>query len=107
MVNSLLARGYRGVEVQHLVGRYRIDIVVNGPDGRLAVECDGDSWHGEENWHKDRARQEVLERAGWKFERIRGSAFYRDPDAAMQPVWDHLDRLGIPTGDEWQAAGAG
>jgi hypothetical protein len=46
----------------------------------------------------------VLERAGWTFERIRGSAFYRDPDGALEPLWAHLDELGIPTGDEWLAA---
>ena len=43
----------------------------------------------------------MLERAGWTFERVRGSSFYRDPDSAMQPVWRHLADLGIPTGDEW------
>ncbi|MET3808545.1 very-short-patch-repair endonuclease [Nakamurella sp. UYEF19] len=101
VVNALIARGYRGVEVQNIVGRYRIDIVVSGPDGRLAIECDGDRWHGEDVWNQDRARQQVLERAGWTFERIRGSAFYRDPENAMEPVWRHLEELGIPTGDSW------
>ena len=104
VVNSLQAHGYRAIEVQHQVGQYRLDIVVAGPNGRLAIECDGDRWHGEDVWHRDRARQEVLERAGWTFERVRGSSFYRDPDAAMQPVWRHLNDLGIPTGDEWMVA---
>jgi len=88
-----------------VVGRYRIDVVVHGPERRLAVECDGDRWHGEDVWHRDRARQEVLERAGWSFERIRGSAFYRDPEAALAPLWAHLEELGIPTGDEWMDVG--
>lgn len=74
VVNDLLARGYGGVEVQKTVGRYRLDIVVSGPERRLAIECDGDRWHGPDVWHQDRARQEVLERAGWTFERVRGSA---------------------------------
>jgi hypothetical protein len=43
----------------------------------------------------------VLERAGWTFERIRGSAFYRDREVALEPLWRRLDQLGIPTGDEW------
>lgn len=101
VVNQLLNRGYKGVAVQKVVGRYRLDIVVSGPERRLAIECDGDRWHGPDVWYQDRARQEVLERAGWTFERIRGSAFFRDPDAAMKPVWEHLDSLGIITGDEW------
>jgi very-short-patch-repair endonuclease len=101
ILHKILARGYSKVSVQHRVGRYRIDIVVEGPHTRLAVECDGDRWHGPDVWHKDRARQQVLERAGWTFERIRGSAFYRDPDTALCPLWDRMAALGIPTGDWW------
>lgn len=101
VVNELLNRGYKAVEVQKTVGRYRLDIVVSGPERRLAIECDGDRWHGPDVWYQDRARQEVLERAGWTFERIRGSAYFRDPNAAMASVWSHLDSLGIPTGDAW------
>jgi len=101
VLNRILARGYTRVKVQHTVGRFRIDVVVEGPHTRLAVECDGDAWHGEDAWHRDRQRQQVLERAGWTFERIRGSAFYRDPESALEPLWARLDQLGIPTGDDW------
>lgn len=101
VVKAIVNRGYRRVRVQHVVGRYRIDIVIEGPQGRLAVECDGDRWHGPGDWHRDRARQEVLERAGWTFERIRGSAFYRNRTEALEPLWRRLDELGIPTGDAW------
>ena len=101
VLQSILARGYQKVSVQHRVGQFRIDMVVEGPHARLAVECDGDRWHRPDVWHRDRARQEVLERAGWTFERIRGSAFYLDPEAALQPLWDRLAELGIPTGDWW------
>jgi very-short-patch-repair endonuclease len=101
VLQRILARGYRKVSVQHRVGRYRIDIVVDGPHARLAVECDGDRWHGPDVWHKDRARQQVLERANWTFERIRGSAFYSDPVTALLPLWQRLADLGIPTGDWW------
>ena len=103
VLQKIMARGYRKVSVQHSVGRYRINIVIEGPHARLAVECDGDRWHGPDVWHKDRARQQVLERANWTFERIRGSAFYRDPQAALLPLWDRLADLGIPTGDWWSA----
>ena len=101
VVREILRRGYRMVKVQYPVGRFRIDIVVEGPDARLAVECDGDRWHGEDNWHRDHARQMVLERAGWTFERIRGSSFYLDRTTALEPLWKRLDELDIPTGDEW------
>ena len=40
---------------------------------------------------------------GWTFERIRGSAFYLDPDTALLPLWQRLPDLDIPTGDWWSA----
>jgi len=103
VLRCIIERGYRMVKVQHTVGRYRVDIVVEGPEGRLAIECDGDRWHDEDAWHQDRARQTVLERAGWTFERIRASSFYLDHVQALQPLWHRLDELGIPLGDEWIA----
>ena len=95
----LIARGYR-VKVQHRVGRFRIDLVVEGRRGRLAVELDGDAYHGPDRWEADRNRQAILERLGWTFHRIRGSAYYRDPDAALAGLWDRLEALGIrPVGE--------
>jgi len=94
----LIARGYR-VKVQHRVGRFRIDLVVEGRRGRLAVELDGDAYHGPDRWEADRNRQAILERLGWTFHRIRGSAYYRDPDAALTGLWDRLENLGIRPAD--------
>ena len=101
----------RGFHVRTQVGvgdttnhRYRIDLVVEGMQGRLAVECDGDQWHGPERYDQDMARQRDLERAGWQFVRIRGGDFYRDPDKAMEPVWVELDRLEITPGGIGMAA---
>jgi very-short-patch-repair endonuclease len=96
------ARGYY-VRTQVSVGdptnhRYRIDLVVEGMQGRLAVECDGDEWHGADRYEQDMARQRDLERAGWQFVRIRGGEFYRDRDKATEPLWSELDRLGIKPG---------
>ncbi|MGD0700527.1 MAG: AAA domain-containing protein [Trebonia sp.] len=90
----ITGRGYR-VRTQYRVGRYRIDLVVEGVGGRLAVELDGDAYHGPERWESDRQRQGILERLGWTFYRIRGSAYYRDPEAALTGLWDRLESLGI------------
>ncbi|MFE3657308.1 AAA domain-containing protein [Streptomyces sp. NPDC059165] len=91
---ALRARGYR-VRPQYPAGRYRIDLVVEGGTRRLAVECDGDAFHTEENADADAARQRELERVGWTFVRIRGSRFFLDPERALEPLWAGLDRLGI------------
>ncbi|MDT7726549.1 MAG: hypothetical protein QOI21_3125 [Actinomycetota bacterium] len=105
VLRRILARGYPRVRSQVRVGNgthsFRIDLVVEGPESRLAVECDGERWHGEDRWHADRARQEVLERAGWTFQRLRGSAFFRDPERAMEPLWERLTEMGIPVGHDW------
>jgi very-short-patch-repair endonuclease len=78
--------------------RYRIDLVVEGMQGRLAVECDGEEWHGPERYEQDMARQRNLERAGWQFVRIRGGDFYRDRGKATAALWDELEKLGIKPG---------
>jgi len=95
VLQRLRDAGFR-VRSQWRVGYYRIDLVVEGAGQRLAIECDGDRYHGIENLAKDMDRQAVLERLGWRFVRIRGSAFYRDADLAMRPVFDRLRELGIP-----------
>ncbi|MEZ4504448.1 MAG: AAA domain-containing protein [Thermomicrobiales bacterium] len=88
------ARGFR-VLPQVKVGGYRIDLVVEGLRGRLAVECDGDQWHGPERYDYDMGRQRQLERAGWTFWRVSGSDFYRNPEQSLSELWEVLDRLGI------------
>lgn len=45
----------------------RIDLVIEGNQAQLAVECDGDFWHGPEQYEKDSERQRMLERCGWQF----------------------------------------
>ena len=90
----VVSRGYRVIPQFEIAG-YHIDLLVEGMRGRLAVECDGDFWHGADRYDEDMARQRMLERCGWTFWRIRGSTFYRDPDAALEGLWTTLDRLGI------------
>ena len=95
LMQRLLDRGYR---VQAQVGSlgYRIDMIVEGANGvRLAVECDGDRFHGPEQWQQDMRRQRTLERVGWRFWRCFASSFYRDPDGVMNDLFAILSRLGI------------
>jgi very-short-patch-repair endonuclease len=98
VLKMLVARGYRPIP-QFRIGGYRIDFVLNAPDGRrLAIECDGDAYHGPERWESDMRRQSVLERVGnCVFVRIRGSVFAREPEAAMRPLWQRIQELEIPT----------
>jgi len=95
MFDELIKRGYR-VEPQVRSGGYRIDFVIEGNEGRrLAIECDGDRFHGPGQWQDDMARQRVLERAGWTFWRCFASNFVRRRAAVMDDLVQTLDKLGI------------
>jgi very-short-patch-repair endonuclease len=95
VLRRLMMAGYRVIP-QWPVGAYRIDLVVEGNGKRLAVECDGDRWHPREKLEEDMARQAILERLGWRFVRIRGSQFFRNPEQAMEVVFSRLQALDIP-----------
>jgi very-short-patch-repair endonuclease len=91
---ELLRRRFR-VRPQVEVAGYRIDLVVEGLDARLAVECDGDEWHGPEQYERDMARQRQLERAQWTFVRVRESDFYVDRERAVTKIVEECKVLGI------------
>lgn len=101
MFDELVKRGYR-VEPQVACGGYRIDFVVEGNEGRrLAIECDGDRFHGPGQWGDDMARQRVLERAGWTFWRCFASTFVRQRETVIADLVKTLEALGIePLGSE-------
>jgi hypothetical protein len=75
--------------------------VIEGGIARLAVECDGDKHHGIGQYDADMQRQRVLERCGWKFFRVRASAFYSNREEALKELWQLLDERGIKP--NWQS----
>jgi very-short-patch-repair endonuclease len=97
----LVERGYR-VDTQVLVGTARIDLVVEGADDRrLAIECDGDRYHGPAQWPDDMARQRMLERAGWSVWRCFASRFVLNRQAVTDELLATLRERGIePTGSK-------
>lgn len=91
----LIAHDYN-IEQQWEVGSYRIDMVVIYGDKKIALECDGERWHStEEQIRSDIERQDILERCGWKFIRIRGSKYFRNPKMTMEDVIIELENNGI------------
>jgi len=95
VMKRLLAAGYR-VSPHWRIGKYRLDLVVEGGGNRLAIECDGDRYRPLEKLPEDMERQSVLERMGWTFARIRSSEFLRNPSRAMRSVLEKLEQSGIP-----------
>lgn len=93
-------RGYTVLPQYETLG-YRIDLVVVGARTRLAIECDGDFWHGPDAYQRDLARQRDLERCGWRLFRIRESEFYVDEAAVLERLWASFRELEIyPPGRE-------
>lgn len=92
---AIAGRGYRVVPQYPVVENKMIDLVIEGTEARLAVECDGDFWHGPEQYEKDMERQRMLERCGWVFHRIRECAFYANRDGALANLVRELERMGI------------
>lgn len=73
-----------GFEVDMQVGcsGFRIDLGLRrsgSSDYVLAIECDGATYHSSKNARdRDRLRQEILERMGWKFYRIWSTDWFKN-----------------------------
>lgn len=91
---QLMRRGY-SVDSQRKIAGKSIDLVVEGGIARLAIECDGDKWHGADNYDADMDRQRRLERCGWVFYRVREAAFYSNREEALKGLWEVLQERGI------------
>ncbi len=70
------------VDTQVGCSGFRIDLGLKLPDSSdyvLAIECDGATYHSLKNARdRDRLRQEILERMGWKFYRIWSTDWFRN-----------------------------
>ena len=94
VAEGLIRAGFRVLSQFKFAGK-RIDLVVQDGERRIAVECDGDAWHGPDEYEADSSRQRVLERCGWEFVRIRGSVFYANRAKAMQKLIETIAAQGI------------
>lgn len=93
--SALVGKGYQVIP-QVKAGSFRIDMVVEGErDARLAIECDGDEFHGPDRWAADMGRQRVLERAGWTFWRCFASTWSMRNDEVMAELLQRLTSMGI------------
>ena len=95
VVKHLLEKNYT-VKQQWKVGSYNIDIVAIYGDKKVAIECDGKtSNYTEAETITNLKEQEVLERCGWEFIRVRASQYFRNPNKAIKELIIQLDDKGI------------
>lgn len=64
-------------------------------DARLAIECNGDEFHGPDRWAEDMSRQRVLERAGWTFWRCFASTWSMRKNKVFRELPERLTAMGI------------
>jgi len=87
----LKSRGF-SVDTQVGCSGFKIDIGLkreNSSDYVLAIECDGASYHSSRNARdRDRLRQEILERMGWKFYRIWSTDWFKNKSVEQQKLFD-------------------
>jgi len=96
VATALMARGLSVVS-QVGVSGFRIDLAIK--DERrdrylLGIECDGATYHSAKTARdRDRLRQQVLERLGWKIHRIWSTDWIKDPDGEVQKVLQVLESV--------------
>lgn len=93
------------VDTQVGCSGFRIDLglkLPNSSDYVLAIECDGATYHSSKNARdRDRLRQEILERMGWKFYRIWSTDWFRNKSIEqIRLLQAAADAVKNPVGDE-------
>jgi len=88
------------IELQYKVGGFRIDMVVDFKIPgipKIAIECDGAKYHSsDEAYLYDFHRQKILESHGFKFHRIWGTNWWRNPDYEMKKLLDFINTIKSP-----------
>ena len=67
---------------------YILDIAI--PDIKLAIECDGEHWHLEENL-RDKKRDGVLRKMGWKILRFKGNKIKNNMEECLERVKENIN----------------
>jgi very-short-patch-repair endonuclease len=80
------------------VAGFFIDVAVVDPGNPgsylMGIECDGATYHSAKTARdRDRLRQEILERLGWKIRRIWSTDWFKNPHAELQPIIRELKDL--------------
>uniref|UniRef100_B8HN08 RAP domain-containing protein n=1 Tax=Cyanothece sp. (strain PCC 7425 / ATCC 29141) TaxID=395961 RepID=B8HN08_CYAP4 len=97
VAERLRQRGYQVVP-QVGVSGYFIDLAVVDPQRSgtylLGIECDGATYHSSKSARdRDRLRQQVLERLGWKLYRIWSTDWFMNTNAEFEKLIRHIQTL--------------
>lgn len=97
VMNSLRSEGFECIPQVGVAGFF-IDVAVVDPNnpGRylMGIECDGATYHsGKSVRDRDRLRQMILERLGWRIRRIWSTDWFKNPKGELLPIIRELNEL--------------
>ena len=85
--DALVEKGYR-VDKRVGASGLKIDLAIKIPDADdyfFAVECDGEAYRRSKNARdRDRLRQEVLERSGWRYYRLWSTEWFKNRGRSLE-----------------------
>ncbi len=97
--NALREKGY-SVKSQVGCSGYKIDLAIRDKNNPghflLGIECDGAAYHSCATARdRDRLRQEVLEKLGWKIYRIWSTDWFKNPQKQLDKLMNHIDSIDV------------
>ncbi|GBO52788.1 DNA helicase related protein [Pseudanabaena sp. lw0831] len=99
VAKAIRAKGFE-VVAQVGVANYFIDLAIVDPNRSgtylLGIECDGATYHSSKAARdRDRYRQEVLEKLGWKLYRVWSTDWFKNPDVEIEKLLAAIKMLQI------------
>lgn len=100
VMRALRDKGFECIPQVGVAGFF-IDVTVVDPGnpGRylMGIECDGATYHSAKSARdRDRLRQTILERLGWRIRRIWSTDWFKYPDGELAPIIRELHELKSP-----------
>jgi very-short-patch-repair endonuclease len=97
VAKEIRAKGFE-VVAQVGVANYFIDLAIVDPNRAgtylLGIECDGATYHSSKAARdRDRYRQEVLEKLGWKLYRIWSTDWFKNPDVEIEKLMKYINEI--------------
>lgn len=92
---------YLQYPVVDIYGNHRyIDFALNFPDGKVAIEVDGNTWHqpgkvSEQKYHDDLLKQNSIVHDGWKIFRWTSSQLERSPELVKDELLTFLGQAPL------------
>lgn len=100
VMDALAREGFECIPQVGVAGFF-IDVAVVDPGnpGRylMGIECDGATYHSAKSARdRDRLRQTILERLGWRIRRIWSTDWFKNPHGELSPIIRELNELKMP-----------